>query len=248
MIMNQFATRSRVLLGASLGVAWLLWAALPLPAAERGVSPSDATALRRAVNTGPRVQLPDPPQQPAPAPAEPRATAAPAPAKPAAASKAYTLSPGDRIELKIFQHPDMASSERISEEGELTLPLIGRVHLGGLTEEQAKRLVHELYEKDYFVNPQISLSVADKGKWRFTVSGQVARAGTYEANNGESLDLIEAITRAGDFTGKGRKTDVQIIRRDLPPIYRNVEEMMRGKEPPFEIKPGDQIFVRERII
>lgn len=168
----------------------------------------------------------------------------PAPLEP----KVYRLSPGDRIEVKVFQQPDMTTNDRLGADGQIPLPLLGRVKLGGLTEDQAKALVFSLYEKDYFVHPQISLTVAERGKWKFTVSGQVARPGTYDAANGEVIDLLEAISRAGDFNGKSKKSDVQVIRKDQPPIHKNAEDLMRGKEPPFEIMPGDQILVNERLI
>lgn len=182
-------------------------------------------------------------QPPASAPAKPQA-----PPAQSAQPKIYLLSPGDRIEMKIFQQPEMTTSDRLGADGRVTLPLVGQVKLSGLSEEQAKALVHSLYEKDYFVHPQISLTVSERGKWKFTVSGQVVRPGTYEASNGESIDLLEAIIRAGDFNGKSKKSDVQIIRKDQPPIHKNAEDLMRGKEPPFEILPGDQIVVNERII
>jgi polysaccharide export outer membrane protein len=220
---------SRAALGLAAGLG-LLAAAGPAGAADRAPVPDNGSLRLTGTNGSFR---------PGPGEASRRATL---PAKP------YTLAPGDRVEMKVFQHADMTTLERIGEDGEITLPLLGRVRLAGLTEDEAKVHVHDLYQKDYFVEPQVSLSVVEKGRWKFTVSGQVIRPGTYEAMNGESLDLIEAISRAGDFTGKGRKSDVQIIRKDQPPIYRNVEQMMRGKQPPFEIKPGDQIFVKERII
>jgi polysaccharide export outer membrane protein len=187
---------------------------------------------------------------PTPSPVSQTAAAAPSSASAGSPTETqpYQLAPGDRIEMKMFQQPDMTTNDRLGADGQITLPLIGRVRLAGMTEEQAKAHVTRLYEKDYFVHPQVTLSVTERGKWKFTVSGQVARPGTYEASNGEKIDLVEAISRAGDFNGKSKKTDVQVIRKDQPPISKNVEDLMRGKEPPFEILPGDQIIVKERII
>ena len=79
--------------------------------------------------------------------------------------------------MKVFQEPDMDSRARVEADGNVILPLLGRVKLGGLTVIEAQEYVQALYNADYLVEPQVTLLVLEFRERNIQVMGQVLRPG-----------------------------------------------------------------------
>src|SRR5437016_2449305 len=90
-------------------------------------------------------------------------------------SKAYRLAPRDVIEVKVYRQSDLDTHASISENVALTMPLLGSVPIAGKTPEEARDTIRGLLAKDYLVDPQVSLTVAEYAKRLFTVMGEVQR-------------------------------------------------------------------------
>src|SRR5579863_7758122 len=63
---------------------------------------------------------------------------------------ALRLSPGDLIELSVYNVPDLNTKVRIGSNGDVYLPLIDYVHLGGLTAEEAQSLIQKRLSDEGF--------------------------------------------------------------------------------------------------
>ena len=141
---------------------------------------------------------------------------------------------------------------RVARDGSITLPLLGTISIGSNTVEQAIGLIRDGLAKDYLVNPQVSLSIVEYAKRRFTVLGQVNRPGTYEMPGDDQLNLLQAIAMAGGYTriGAPNKITVQRVVSDETKIFKlNAESMAKNKgEKPFEILQEDTITVGEKWI
>ena len=71
-----------------------------------------------------------------------------------------TLRPNDQISVSVYQEPDLDVKQiAIDERGTVILPLLGSVEVGGLTVEEATKRVRDLYNKDYLVDPQVSVTL-----------------------------------------------------------------------------------------
>src|SRR5436305_11958756 len=132
------------------------------------------------------------------------APAAVAPALPpgVSAPSGYILSANDQVAVEVFGEEDLRTNGRLNGEGNLSLPLLGSVHLGGLTLAQAASRITELYGRDYLVNPKVNITLVGYAKRRFTILGQINRPGNYEMPEGspDGIDLLEAIAMAGGYT------------------------------------------------
>src|SRR5437763_7029361 len=117
------------------------------------------------------------------------------------APSGYHLSANDQIAVEVFGEDDLRTNGRLNPEGNLSLPLLGSVHLGGLTLTQAAARLTELYGRDYLVNPRVNVSLLGYAKRRFTMLGQINRPGSYEMPDGspEGIDLLEAVAMAGGY-------------------------------------------------
>ena len=105
--------------------------------------------------------------------------AAEPPVKPAEnpAKTTYALSPNDLVLVKVYRHDDLETKLRVASDGTATFPLLGTVNLGGKTLEEASAHIRDLLSKDYLVNPQVTITMLEYSKRRFTVLGQVQKPG-----------------------------------------------------------------------
>ena len=91
--------------------------------------------------------------------------------------------------------------------GNIQIPLVGNVHVGGLTTSQARDVVIQKLGK-YLVNPTVKLNIRN---FRVTILGEVTNPGVYPVLN-EKITLTEALALAGDITPYGLRENIMIIR------------------------------------
>lgn len=165
----------------------------------------------------------------------------------------YVLQPSDLIRVQIFQEPDLAREVRITQEHTLNLPLIGNIELRDLTVRQAEELVRGLYDRDFLVNPQVTITVLEYTQRTVQVTGSVNQQGAIPFVPEQKMGLVEAIARAG---GHSRLADLKNVRltRTHPDgrtetFSINVSELMKGGSGElWLLQKGDVIFVPERIL
>ena len=124
----------------------------------------------------------------------------------------YTLKPSDVIQVEIYQEMDLEKSVRIEADGTVALALVGKVKIAGMTVAQSQELITDLYNRDYLVDPQISVLVISFAPKYVRVLGMVGRAGKVAIPPDSDLTLLDAITECGGIVRLGQPRRV-IIKR-----------------------------------
>jgi protein involved in polysaccharide export with SLBB domain len=182
-----------------------------------------------------------------------RAAASPPPLTGGVSAPAgYVLSPTDQVAIEVFGEDDLRTNGRLNPEGNLSLPLLGSIHLAGLTLTQAVSKLTELYSRDYLVNPKINVTLLTYARKRFSILGQVNSPGSKEMPEGtqEGIDLLEAIALAGGYTRIASPERITVRRQDASGDHTfkvNAKRFTKGKGGGFLVKPGDTINVGESI-
>ena len=153
------------------------------------------------------------------------------------------LGPGDLIEVNVYNVPELTTKARVSNAGDVYLPLIDYVHVEGLTQEEAQTLIEKRLEDGGFVrSPHVTIFVDEATSQGVTVIGEVSRPGIYP----DIADhrLYELISEAGGFSAAASRK-IAILRQNQPdPIRvelpRNLADDPSGN---IEIQPGDTITV-----
>jgi len=117
---------------------------------------------------------------------------------------ASTMSTGN-----MTQATDLAlrPTYTVDNDGDITLPLLGKVHVSGLTRVQAiEKLRAEL--SPYIKDPGININF---NNFRVSVLGEVARPGSFIMPT-ERVTVLEALGMAGDMTIRGIRDNVLLIR------------------------------------
>lgn len=84
------------------------------------------------------------------------------------------LTIGDEISIRLFSDPKYLPQVRINNDGTVVLPLIGVVHLEGLSVTQAEQLIaQKLEDAGMYRNPQITLQITEGPNAVVTVIGEI---------------------------------------------------------------------------
>ena len=163
----------------------------------------------------------------------------------------YYISPGDKIEVLVWQNPDLTSVVQVRDDGKLSYPLIGTLRAEGLTIDQ---LQDEMKTRlsEYVRAPQVTISVKEAAGKKIVILGQVHYPGVYTFTG--TLDIIEAIAMAGDFTQDGRRESIMIISDNLTPnpkvrrldALTAIRKGMMTKE--CLLNPNDVVYVPRSTI
>ena len=164
------------------------------------------------------------------------------------APSGYRLATDDQIAIEVYGEDELRSAVRLNADGAVSLPLVGPVHLAGLTLNQSAARLTELYGKDYLVNPRINVMLMSYARRRFTMLGQVNRPGDYEMPEGSpsGIDMLEAIAIAGGYTRIAAPERIIVKRRDQV-LRVNAKRLARESGKGFLVQPGDSITVGESI-
>jgi polysaccharide export outer membrane protein len=98
----------------------------------------------------------------------------------------------------------------INSDGEVEIPVLGKIKLGGLTREKGIALLKSKLSPDYIKNPHINIKISN---FKISVLGDVALPGNYVIPN-ERITIIDAIGLAGDLNISGNRKNVLVIREE----------------------------------
>ena len=165
----------------------------------------------------------------------------------------YILKPSDVIQVSIFLEPDLEKSVRIEADGTVTLPLIKKVKVADLTVSDAQELITQLYNRDFLVDPQISVLVVSFSPKLVRILGSVNRPGVVEMPPDREMTLTEAIASANGISRIGNPKSITIKRVDDLGKTQQFEVnfnriLMNANAKDMILKEGDTIWVPERII
>ena len=100
----------------------------------------------------------------------------------------------------------------VDNEGNVDFPLVGSLHLGGLTKGEAEKLVLEKI-KPFMSAAETPIVTVRMINYKISVIGEVARPGMFTVAN-EKINILEALAQAGDLTIYGVRDRVKLIRED----------------------------------
>ena len=179
-------------------------------------------------------------------------TPSPALPAPGASTADYMLRPSDILQIKVFQEEDLTREVSVSREYAISLPLIGSVDVRNRSVRQAEEMIRQLYDRDYLVNPQVSVIVLKYAERAVNVIGQVnaPQAVPFPAERG--LTLLEAIARAGGFNRLADRSRVKITRTDDKGVSNtftvNAEKLLESQSANlWSLQVDDVVFVPERV-
>jgi polysaccharide export outer membrane protein len=133
---------------------------------------------------------------------------------------------------------------QVDDEGNVALPLIGRVKVAGLTRVQAQKLIEDTYRKNVLINPIIDLKIANM---KVTVLGEIRVPGNYQLIK-DKTNLVELLGQAGGLTERANEKTIKIIRGDPknPQVTEvNLNKLSTLADPRIILQNNDIIYIAE---
>ncbi|MEQ8334725.1 polysaccharide biosynthesis/export family protein [Nisaea sp.] len=148
----------------------------------------------------------------------------------------YRLVAGDRVAVTVFGHPELSAVVDLSDDGNMELPLVGKINARGRTSLELRALVTEIVDRDYVIDPNIDIVIARYQP--FYVLGEVNTPGSYDFALG--LNMRKAVAEAGGFTRRAAKSQVLLTRRT------EHGQTVRDVSLDTSVYPGDVIEIKRR--
>jgi len=163
----------------------------------------------------------------------------------AASGSDAPVGPRDQIEVKVFQDPNLNTKATVTDDGRITMPLINKVAVSGLTPTEIEQRIKTLLEK-FINNPDVSVTVIEAGNRPISVIGAVMHPGRIGITG--NISLIQAITQAGGLaTGYGRALYVLRTASNglTEQISVDIDDLMVNGNPDLNLplRPNDVINV-----
>ena len=165
----------------------------------------------------------------------------------------YILKPSDVIQITVYQEPDLDKTVRVEADGSVTLPLINKIKVADLTISESQELITRLYNRDYLVDPQVSVLVASFSPKLIRVLGSVNRPGVVDMPPDRDMTLTEAIALANGVSRLGNSKSITIKRVSADGETQQFEVnfnriLMNAEAKDIILMEGDTIWVPERLI
>lgn len=168
------------------------------------------------------------------------------------------VQPDDRLQINITcklpelakpfnQDPELGQTGYpVNAYGDIQLPILGDIHVGGLTLEQVQdEIKKRLVEGNYIKDPLVTAKFLN---FRYTVLGAVGSNGVYTID-GDRITLLEAIAKAGDLTAAAKPDRVTVIREEQGGRKMYVCDIRSAElfnSPCFYLQQNDLVYVEPK--
>jgi polysaccharide export outer membrane protein len=156
----------------------------------------------------------------------------------------YKIGTKDVLDIKVFELPELNQTVKVSEDGSISLALLGKVDVSGLTAQELEKKLALILDQRYTKSAHVTVFIKEYQK--VAVLGAVGKPGMYELVG--PTNLLQIIAQAGGLTPQamselyiyregqdGQKSKITIRLDDL---------MIRGNQDlNFELQPKDVITI-----
>lgn len=171
----------------------------------------------------------------------------------------FLLGPADRISINVLStsekgveaEPNLNGSYAIDPDGNISIHLIGSVHVTGMTPNMLRDTLQKRLG-EYIVHPDVTVTVDQIVNNRVLVLGEVRFPGVYGLSR--ETTALDAIALSGGHMISALLWNVKIVRGNLaqnPTIINlNLERVLKQGDlsQNIALQPGDIVFVPKTFV
>ena len=161
----------------------------------------------------------------------------------------YTLGPGDRLRVDIFNVPEYSGEFSVLADGTINLPVVGAVLVQGQTIQRASTLLTGYFAR-YVKRPLVTISVLAPRPVQVAIAGDISRAGSYTIpftlENRKFPTVSQVIQLAGGTKQTANLRQVKVRRASTgKTVLVNILDVLQGGDSAKDIslRDGDTIFI-----
>lgn len=136
-------------------------------------------------------------------------------------SSDYLIGPEDVLQIRVFNVKDLDETVRVSNDGTIVIPLLGRVEASGLTSDQLRNRLEKDLGKNLLQNPQVTVFVEQFHARPVSIVGAVDKPGIYQITGPRSL--IEMLSLAGGLSTHSTASAGKVLYVTRPGGFGNLK-------------------------
>jgi len=156
----------------------------------------------------------------------------------------YKIGAKDVLQITVFELPELNQTVRVSEDGSVSLSLLGKVDVAGLTAQGLEKKLASILDQKYTKNAHVTVFIKEFQK--VAVLGAVGKPGMYELVGPTSL--LQIIAQAGGLSAQAM-SELYVYREGTDgqrsKITIKLDDLMVHGNQDFNIdlQPKDQIII-----
>lgn len=162
------------------------------------------------------------------------------------ADLSYVLRPNDSISVNVYDEPDLSGTFRILKTGQVSLKFLDLVSVDGLSVVEAQKKIANLYkEKEYLIDPKVTITVEGYAAEYVSVLGSVRSPGQVSIPVSGQIDLATAMASVGGLAEDADRNSIQLVRGSGTVGTYSIDAITTGTAGRTPLKSGDRILVNK---
>lgn len=133
--------------------------------------------------------------------------------------ESYIINTGDELLVEVWGAAESSTTQKVDNQGNIILPMAGKVHVGGLNFVEAKARINTALRKIYagisapegsYAKVYTGVSIANIRTVKVNIIGEVEAPGTYSLS--ALSTVINALYASGGPTENGSFRNIQVVR------------------------------------
>jgi polysaccharide biosynthesis/export protein VpsN len=158
----------------------------------------------------------------------------------------YLIAPNDIIVVDVFGEKDLSREFRVSATGTINYYFLGEVKVAGKTTGAVREQLTEELNRDYLVDPQVTVDVKEYRLREVFVNGQVGKPGAIPMTGEQELDILSAIAKANGFTPRANQNKIKFTRPGERERIFSFDDLKNPRNK-IILLPGDIIEVGDKF-
>ena len=166
----------------------------------------------------------------------------------------YHMNAGDKIEIRVYDHPDLGMTTKIGPDGTIGFAYMGQVKLSGHTIAEGADTIRDGLAP-YVKNPVVSITILEVESETATIAGACTKPGVYNISNTTKLaDLYAMAGSSAERLFNGVDVDIAdlensvIVRKgEILPVNFTAAINTGDALHNIRIRKGDYIFIAQRM-
>lgn len=162
-------------------------------------------------------------------------------------SVARPIVPRDLIEVTVFEAPELSRAVRVSDDGMITLPLLGPIQAARRTPRELEVAIQDTLRRSYMRDPRVVVDVKEEAAQPVYVVGEVNQPGALVPSGPDPLTVLRALAVARGPKSGAAPGRALILRprpqNDPLQIPVNLNDIARGKADDVVLLPNDVLYV-----
>jgi polysaccharide biosynthesis/export protein len=160
---------------------------------------------------------------------------------------ARTIVPRDLLQVTVFGAPELSAEVRVTETGEISLPLLGLMRAGGATPGELEAELVARLRETYMHDPHVSVQVKEEAAQPIYVLGEVNQAGAYRTTDNEPMTILRAVSLARGLKQSAASRGTVVIRTgptgERVQLPVDLVKVLGGQAPDVVLQVNDVVYV-----